>query len=77
MHSLTVSYKQLSILFNSVKLRREDLRSKTYANDSLVKLCKDESKRQHLIDLQDKYYGDKEHLDNLYFLLQEALDQIV
>ena len=77
MHNLHLSYKQLSILFESVKEKRQDLISKTYANDSRVKNSKDESKRQHLMDLQDSYYAEKEHLDNLYFMIQESLDQIV
>jgi hypothetical protein len=77
MHNLHLSYKQLSILFNSIKAQRQDLISKTYSNDSLLKHCKDESKRQHLMDLQDSYYAEKEQFDNLYFMIQESLDQIV
>jgi uncharacterized protein (DUF342 family) len=67
----------MTILFTSVKLRREELNSKTYANDRLVKIVTDESKREHLLMLQEKYYNDKEKIDNLYFKIQESLDQIV
>jgi len=77
MHNLHLSYTEMTILFTSVKLRREELNSKTYANDRLVKIVTDESKREHLLMLQEKYYNDKEKIDNLYFKIQESLDQIV
>jgi hypothetical protein len=43
----------------------------------LMKTVKDESKKAHLLELQDKYYTEKEKYDNLYFKLQDQLDQIV
>jgi len=77
MHTVELTYSELTIAFTSVKLRREELNSKTYANDRLIRVCQDESKKQHLLLLQDKYYMDKERVDGLYFKLQEVMDQIV
>jgi hypothetical protein len=74
---LDITYTELTILFTSVKLRREELNSKTYANDRLIKTVTDESKKAHLLDLQEKYYNSKEKIDNLYFKLQEQIDQVV
>jgi len=74
---LDITYTELTILFTSVKLRREELNSKTYANDRLIKTVTDESKKAHLLELQEKYYTSKEKIDNLYFKLQDQIDQIV
>ena len=74
---LDITYTELTILFTSVKLRREELNSKTYANDRLIKIVTDESKKAHLLDLQEKYYNSKGKIDNLYFKLQEQIDQVV
>lgn len=77
MHTIELSYSELTIAFTSVKLRREELNKKTYENDRLMKLVQDESKKAHMMFLQEKFYNDKEKLDNLYFKLQETIDQIV
>lgn len=77
MHKVELTYSELTIAFTSVKLRRQELNTKTYDNDRLIKVCQDESKKQHLLLLQDKYYTDKERVDSLYFKLQEVIDQIV
>jgi hypothetical protein len=74
---IEISYNELTILFESVKTMRQELNSKTYSNDSLMKIVKDESKKAHLLELQDQYYTEKEKYDNLYFKLQDQLDQIV
>jgi uncharacterized protein (DUF342 family) len=74
---IDITYTELTILFTSVKLRREELNSKTYANDRIIKVCQDDSKKAHLLALQEKYYTSKEKLDNLYFKLQEQIDQVV
>jgi hypothetical protein len=74
---IEISYNELTILFESVKTMRQELNSKTYSNDSLMKIVKDESKKAHLLELQDQYYTKKEKYDNLYFKLQDQLDQIV
>jgi hypothetical protein len=74
---IDITYTELTILFTSIKLRREELNSKTYANDRLIKVCQDDSKKAHLLNLQEKYYASKEKIDNLYFKLQEQIDQVV
>jgi hypothetical protein len=74
---IDITYTELTILFDSVRTVRQELNSKTYENSRLVKVVTDESKKAHLLELQEQYYTKKEKYDNLYFKLQDQLDQIV
>lgn len=74
---LDITYTELTILFDSVKTVRQELNSKTYENNSILKKVTDESKKAHLLELQEQYYSKKEKYDNLYFKMQDQLDQIV
>lgn len=71
-----LNYSELTILFSSVKKKREELNSKTYANDALMKTTEDKEKREHLLDLQDQYYTAKGKVDNLYYKLEETINSV-
>ena len=74
---IEITYTELTILFDSVKTVRQELNSKVYENNSILKNVTDESKKAHLLELQDQYYTKKEKYDNLYFKLLDQIDQIV
>ena len=73
---IEITYTDLMTLFRGIKQLREEANSKTYANDAMIKTTINEEKKEHLLRLQENYYQGKEQIDNIYYKLQDQLDQI-
>jgi hypothetical protein len=73
---IEITYTDLMTMFRGIKQLREEVNSKTYANDAMIKTTINEEKKQHLIKLQESYYQGKEQIDNVYYKLKDQIDQI-
>lgn len=73
---IDITYTELMTMFRGVKQLREEANKKTYANNESIKTAINEEKKAHLLMLQDQYYSAKEQIDNIYYKLQDQIDQI-
>ena len=71
------TYTELMTMFRGIKQLREEANRKTYDNDANIKMTINEEKKKHLMMLQEQYYQGKEQIDNVYYKLQDQIDQIV